>query len=74
MMKTTEIMKKLYSSEINCTVESFWDADWTIKIGDHMNGFKAEEQFEDFESEEAAKWLHDEAIRLYPDSDYAGSF
>jgi hypothetical protein len=29
----------LYSQEINVSIESFWDAGWTIALGDRANGF-----------------------------------
>jgi hypothetical protein len=37
------VMKKLYESEINCSISSFWDNAWEVKLGDEMNGFVAQE-------------------------------
>jgi hypothetical protein len=31
-----ELMGKLYGEEINCSVSSFWDAGWTVRLGDGM--------------------------------------
>ena len=40
------VMKNLYESEINCSISSFWDNGWDVKLGDEMNGFVAEGNFE----------------------------
>lgn len=36
------VFQKLYDFEINFSVSCFWDGGFKIKIGDEMNGFKAE--------------------------------
>jgi hypothetical protein len=36
------IMQRLYDSEINATMSSFWDDGFYVKLGDEMNGFRAE--------------------------------
>jgi hypothetical protein len=36
------IMQRLYDSEINTTVSSFYDDGSYVKLGDEMNGFRAE--------------------------------
>ena len=41
-MDTEIVMKNLYDSEINCSINSFWDNHWDVKLGDEMNGFGAE--------------------------------
>lgn len=65
-----EIMNRLYASEINCEVASFWDGGWQVRLGDYLNGYKASES--GFTSlEDAAKWLNSAARLHYPDSDYA---
>lgn len=63
------VMLALYASEINIAVSCFWDGGWDVKLGDNMNGFKAEKNFDDLDS--AAPWLIDEAKRLYPTSEFA---
>lgn len=64
------IMSRLYASEINCEVSSFWDGGWTAKVGDGMNGYKAEE--DGFRSlKDVAAWLDKAAREHYPGSDYA---
>lgn len=62
-----ELLQKLYNSEINVSLESFWDGGIQAKIGDNMNGFKSEENHATFE--DAAQWCWDEAKRLYPDAE-----
>lgn len=39
----TDVMADLYGHEINCGMESFWDGDWSVWIGDFMNGRKLED-------------------------------
>ena len=76
---------ELYESEINAGVASFWDDGFAIWIGDDLNGRVTERKFyrvdqrlnaDTFKTWEglwtaAAEWLHAEAIRLYPRSEYA---
>jgi len=35
-----KVIDALYDSEINCSVSTFWDGGFTMKLGDEMNGFK----------------------------------
>jgi hypothetical protein len=32
-MDLQTVMAKLYASEINCSIGSFWDNGWTVKLG-----------------------------------------
>lgn len=81
-------LSELYGSEINAGVSSFWDDGFLVWIGDDLNGRKTERRFyrrdrrtrdnDTFRSWQgvwtaAAEWLHDEAVRLYPQSDYANA-
>ncbi len=59
----------LHDSEINFSLSCFWDNQWTVKIGDEMNGFKAEGNC--FSFSESLAWLDTTARRLYPNSGYA---
>jgi hypothetical protein len=75
----TAVLEALYESEINATVciSSFWDDGWkwNIKLGDSMNGFKAEKNFHPDELQCAgAAWLVEEAIKQYPRSEFAKRF
>jgi|tagenome__1003787_1003787.scaffolds.fasta_scaffold20647637_2 hypothetical protein len=75
----THVLEALYDSEINASVSiaSFWDCGWhwKIKLGDELNGFRAEKVFSAQELQtEAASWLIDTAIQKYPDSAFAKTF
>ena len=59
----------LHDSEINGEIGWFFDALWCAKIGDKLNGYKAEDTFASLA--QAAEWLQSKAIELYPDSDFA---
>ena len=62
-------MKRLYESEINCSIASFWDNGWDLRLGDEMNGFVA---FAECKSlDEAADFLDLEARKHFPESTYA---
>lgn len=76
---------ELYESEIAAGMSSMWDNGFTVWIGDELNGRKVQRTFcrrerrrepDTFRTWDgvwtaAAEWLHDEAVRLYPQSDYA---
>lgn len=64
-----EILRMLHDSEINGSVEWYFDNVWTVKIGDSVNGVKAKAVVAS--AAEAEAWLHLTARALYPDSDYA---
>ena len=63
------VMKKLHQSEINCSISSFWDNGWDVKLGDDMNGYAAEGNFETLD--EAATFLDLQARKHFPESLYA---
>ena len=64
-----EILQMLHDSEINGSIEWFFDGIWTVRIGDPLNGIKANAVVASLVEAEA--WLHLKARELYPDSDYA---
>ncbi len=66
-----DVIAALYASEINCSVASFWDAGWTVRLGDEMNGFAAQATFGPEELDRVASWLTAEACRHYPQSQFA---
>lgn len=37
-----EFLQKVYDSEINFSISTFWDAGFDVKLGDKLNGFLAE--------------------------------
>ena len=59
-MELGKVIDALYESEINCSVDTFWDGGYTVKLGDEMNGFVAEKECKS--SREAAEFL-DKAAR-----------
>lgn len=66
------IMADLYASEINFQISAFFDAGFTVWLGDDMNGFVAKTQMDTYE--EAVLWLRDISIKKYPSSDFAGTY
>jgi hypothetical protein len=66
-----DVIAALYASEINCSVSTFWDTGWTVRLGDDMNRFAAEATFRPEELDGAAAWLAERACALYPDSQFA---
>jgi hypothetical protein len=63
------IMQRLYDSEINATVSSFYDDGFYVRLGDEMNGVRAEGRCETWEDVE--EWLGAMARIHYPTSDFA---
>lgn len=61
MADLIRVMADLYASEVNCGIESFWDAGFSVWIGDDLNGRKAERTFRPAELGEVASWLQREA-------------
>lgn len=70
-MSLSAVLRRLYDSEINCGLSSFWDGGWSVWIGDDMNGRRADDNFDNGQLAEAAYWLHNTALRVYPKSEYA---
>jgi hypothetical protein len=73
------ILHQLHDSEINAAVQTFLDAGMRVWLGDEINGTRAETaiirtraaRLKWPEGLTAANWLHETALRLYPDSKYA---
>ena len=63
-MKLEEIMRHLYRHEINCEISCFWDGGWDVRLGDRINGFKAEDNFDTLP--ECAAFLEARAREFYP--------
>lgn len=61
-------LQELYDSEINWSIECFWDGGFMVKLGDDMNGFQSGSLHRTLR--EAIKWLADEAIEYYPKSTF----
>ncbi len=76
------VLAALYLSEINCTLVSFWDGGWDVKLGDDMNGYVDETGFapkwvhgtpDQGVVTLIAEWLSEQAVKHYPKSAYAYS-
>jgi hypothetical protein len=50
-------LQGLYESETNIHISSFWDAGWTVRLGDELNGYFAERAFRNDELGELAIWI-----------------
>jgi hypothetical protein len=70
-MNDLQILQDLHDSEINGEISLAWfyDSTWTVKLGDPHNGYVAEAIVASVG--EAVDWLRAEAVRRYPDSDFA---
>ena len=65
-MNIEQAMSRLYESEINCGLESFWDSGVTAWIGDEMNGRKAEQLFHVDDIAKIPDWIISKAQEIYP--------
>ena len=63
------VFQRLYDSEINFSVSTFWDGGFDVNLGDHLNGFKAETNVRTWA--EVEPWLEAAAREHFPDSDFA---
>jgi hypothetical protein len=68
-MDLSTVLADLYESELNCSISSFWDNNWDVKLGDEMNGFVAEDNVRT--PAEATEFLHKAALKHFPTSGYA---
>ena len=71
-MSIKEIASDLYSSEINFTISTFWDAGYTVKLGDKLNGYSVQRSADTLE--EAFEILKEMALIDYPDSEFAKKY
>ncbi len=62
-------LKKLYDSEINISITSFWDGGWYVKLGDHVNGWK-DPDWDTCELHDIVGAIRDLAKEHYPNSTY----
>jgi hypothetical protein len=73
-----KILADLYASGINISLQSFWDCGYEtaigyhVALGDEMNGWDAIDRCDSLP--EAAIWLRDKAIELYPTSVFAVAY
>ena len=67
-----EILGSLYASEIIASISWLWDGGIDVKLGDALNGYRAEGRWA--LSARPAEWLRDQACAIYPDSDFARKY
>jgi hypothetical protein len=63
----------LHASEINGEISWFFDNVWGAKLGDKLNGYRAEAA-ELPSLGHAARWLCDRALEFYPESEFAKEY
>lgn len=69
MANLRKVLLDLYASEINVNISCFWDAGWVIKLGDEMNGYRAEASVTSAEG--LADTIIDMAKSQWPNSSFA---
>jgi hypothetical protein len=71
-MDHSEILQALYDSEINFSLRAYWDLGVDWKLGDEMNGFRAEGRAQSVRGAVIA--LANAALAHFPGSAFAGRF
>lgn len=67
--KVKNIFQALYDSEINFSVEGFWDKGFSVVLGDSINGHLDGDAFKTMA--EVEQFLTESACRHYPNSEFA---
>jgi len=62
-------LQKIYDSEINIAIGWFWDGGITLRLGDEMNGYLAEEIVPTVA--DIVPWIQEAIAHFYPTSEYA---
>jgi hypothetical protein len=65
-------LQKIYDSEINVRIDSFWDGGWRVALGDEMNGI-IRPDWDSCDLEEVLPSLQELILKHYPYSTYAKS-
>lgn len=69
-MNLEKLLQKVYASEINIKIETFWDAGYTVSVGgSEMDGWKRTESVEGID--ELKEFIIDSILELYPNSRFA---
>ena len=67
-----EVLQRLYESEINILISSFWDAGFDWNLGDSMNGFTdASQNVRSWGIANTVDVLAFHAQKMYPESEFA---
>lgn len=69
LIALSTVIPDLYASEINASIEWFWDGGFEVAIGDKMNGWRERGNCDTWVR--ALEWLQDAAIVAWPDSAFA---
>jgi hypothetical protein len=67
-----EILGSLYASEINASISWLWDGGIDVKLGEALNGYRAEGKVGTFGA--AAEWLREQALIHYSHSEFARKY
>jgi hypothetical protein len=70
-MDLTTVLRRLYASEINAGLSSFWDGGWDVWIGGVRSDPCERVMFDDDQFDQIAPWLDEAARRHFPQSLYA---
>jgi hypothetical protein len=62
-------LQKIYDSEINIEISWLWDGGLEVRLGDRMNGYRAETTLRAVA--DIVGWLQEAIAYFYPDSSYA---
>jgi hypothetical protein len=62
-------LQKIYDSEINISIAWLWDGGIVVRLGDELNGYKAEETVATIA--DVLPWLQEAIAYFYPSSTYA---
>ena len=68
-MNLEKELKRLYDSEINVRIQCFWDGDWTVWLGDEMNGY-FKPTWDSCELHEIVPAIRELARKHFPNSKY----
>jgi len=69
-------LQKIYDSEINFTINSFWDGGIVFKLGDGIGGYYETKGFhspmyDNHSFRYGVEWLINQVMKYYPDSEYS---
>lgn len=62
-------LQKIYDSEINFKISTFWDGGFDIALGDELNGIEAKTTVD--VADDIVPWLKENFLEHFPNSEYA---
>jgi len=69
-----QVLCDAYASEVNVSIQGFWNVGWVVRLGDAVTGYDAEEKFAAGSFELIAPWLVVSICWLYPDTPFAKQY